>query len=96
MSDVTTEKPGTDAVLKGEDSPQTESNSQISGQNTTVRTESSSEIKTENSFPQITFEDNISTPTRIFKVPKVPLLKTPVERSVEHIHFDKKWASKRG
>ena len=32
----------------------------------------------------------------VFKVPQVPQRKPPVERPVEHIHFDKKWASKRG
>ena len=31
-----------------------------------------------------------------FKVPRVPPLRTKTERSVEHIHFDKKWAAKRG
>ena len=32
----------------------------------------------------------------VFKIPQVPQRKPPVERPVEHIHFDKKWASKRG
>ena len=31
-----------------------------------------------------------------FKVPRVPPLRTKTERSVEHIHFDKKWAAKKG
>ena len=32
----------------------------------------------------------------VFKIPQVPQRKPPVERPVEHIHFDKKWAAKRG
>ncbi|KAL5267240.1 hypothetical protein ACHWQZ_G004315 [Mnemiopsis leidyi] len=32
----------------------------------------------------------------VFKIPQILQRRTPIERPVEHIHFDKKWEAKRG
>jgi hypothetical protein len=99
MSEVTTEKVETDAekkeVLVEEDGPDTWQ----ADENMAEKKETFSEEETtlEKSFTsQTSHRPVVADPPKIFKVPKVPHLKPVFDRPVEHIHFDKKWAAKRG
>ena len=83
-----------DAEVKGASEEQKESSNQPTDESASAQKETSVEKETAvkpDSNPQTS-----QTQAALFKVPNVPPQRVVVERPVEHIHFDKKWAAKRG
>ena len=91
MSDETnTEKLDTNSQQKGNIIDQKETSN---GQTEMDAGKSSAEKLT---CPDTHTAQKIVAADNVFRIPQIPLLRLRAERPVEHIHFDKKWAAKKG